>query len=71
MPYTNATATGFILLGNPRYWVMGARTAVMGDFRVYGDTIYNMQQDQVFFRLRIRAGFVGALPAGFAILKTG
>lgn len=71
MPYTNATATGFIVLGNPRYWVMGARTAVMGDFRVYGDTIYNMQQDQVFFRLRIRAGFVGALPAGFAVLKTG
>jgi HK97 family phage major capsid protein len=71
MPYVNATATGFILLGNPRYWVMGARTAVMGDFRVYGDTIYNMQQDQVFFRLRIRAGFVGALPAGFAVLKTG
>lgn len=71
MPYANATATGFIILGNPKRWVMGARTAVMGDFRVYGDTIYSMQQDQVFFRLRVRAGFIGAQPAGIAVLKTG
>lgn len=71
MPSASATATGFIVLGNPRNWAYGVRTAVAGDFRVYGDTVYNMQQDQVFFRLRVRAGFVGAQPGGFAVLKTG
>jgi HK97 family phage major capsid protein len=71
MPYANATNTGFIILGNPRYWAYGARTAIAGDFRVYGDTIYNMQHDQVFFRLRARAGFVGSQPGALAVLKTG
>lgn len=71
MPYASAPNTGFIVLGNPRYWAYGARTAIAGDFRVFGDTVYAMQHDQVFFRLRARAGFVGAQPAAIGVLKTG
>jgi HK97 family phage major capsid protein len=71
MPKANATTTGFIILGNPKNWVMGALTSVLGDFRVFDQTNYTLVNDQIFFRLRARLGFVGARPDAFAVLKTG
>jgi HK97 family phage major capsid protein len=68
MPSTDAVSTGFIVLGNPKYWIMGERVAV--DFRIFDQTSYTLLQDQVFFRFRVRAAFVGGVPAAFAVLKT-
>lgn len=68
MPSTDAISTGFILFGNPKYWIMGERVAV--EFKIFDQTSYNLLQDQVFFRFRVRAAFVGGVPGAFAVLKT-
>jgi len=68
MPSTDAVSTGFIIFGNPKYWIMGERVAV--DFRIFDQTSYTLLQDQVFFRFRVRAAFVGGVPGAFAVLKT-
>lgn len=69
MPYTNATATGFIILGNPKYWAWGSRIGM--EVKRFDSTSYGMQNDQIFYRFRVRAGFVGLVPAAFSVLKTG
>jgi HK97 family phage major capsid protein len=68
MPSTSAVSTGFLILGNPRYWLHGERVGM--SFDIFDRTFYRMQFDQTFFRFRVRAGFVGGTPAGFAVLKT-
>lgn len=69
MPYANAATTGFIILGNPKYWAWGSRIGM--EVKRFDSTSYGMQNDQIFYRFRVRAGFVGLVPSAFAVLKTG
>jgi HK97 family phage major capsid protein len=68
MPSADAVSTGFIILGDLKNVFYGDRVGL--EFRVYDQTSYGLTQDQVFFRARIRAAFLCAIPAAFAVLKT-
>jgi len=68
MPSTDAVSTGFIILGNPKYWLHGDRVGMQ--FQIFDQTYARMQYDEIFFRFRIRQGFIAAIPGAFAVLKT-
>jgi len=65
---SDATDTPFLILGNPKYVAHGERVGM--EFKVYRDTIRNVDYDQIFLRFRIRAGFVVAVEEAFAVLET-
>ncbi len=68
MPSTSVEDTGFIALGNPKYWIHGNRIGMQ--FRTYNNTIRNVDYDQIFYKFRIRQGFVAGIAEAFAVLKT-
>jgi len=70
MPGTSsdATDTPFLILGNPKYWLHGNRVGMQ--FQTYNNTIRNLDYDQIFYKFRIRQGFIGAIPSAFAVLET-
>jgi len=65
---SDAVDTPFLILGNPKYVAHGERVGM--EFKVYRDTIRNVDYDQIFLRFRIRAGFVVAVEEAFAVLET-
>jgi len=65
---SDAVDTPFLILGNPKYVAHGERVGM--EFKVYRDTIRNIDYDQIFLRFRIRAGFVVAVEEAFAVLET-
>jgi HK97 family phage major capsid protein len=68
MPTTDAVSTPFLILGNPKYWLHGNRVGMQ--FQTYNNTIRNLDYDQIFYKFRIRQGFIGAVPEAIAVLKT-
>lgn len=64
----SAANTAFIVFGNPRHLINGDRTGM--EFGVFDKTVRRVDYDEIFFRARIRQGFVVGIPAAFAILKT-
>jgi len=68
MPTTSAVSTPFLILGNPKYWLHGNRVGMQ--FQTYNNTIRNVDYDQIFYKFRIRQGFIGGVPSAFAVLKT-
>jgi HK97 family phage major capsid protein len=69
MPYPTTASTPFLILGNPKYWSMGERVGM--EIKRFDQTSYGMQNDQIFYRFRIRAAFKELVPAAFAVLSTG
>ena len=65
---SDATDTPFLILGNPKYWLHGNRVGMQ--FQTYNNTIRNLDYDQIFYKFRIRQGFIGAIPSAFAVLET-
>lgn len=65
---SDAADTPFLILGNPGYVAHGERVGM--EFKIYRDTIRNVDYDQIFLRFRIRAGFVVAVEEAFAVLET-
>jgi len=63
-----AVSTKFVLFGNPKYILHGDRVGF--EFRVFDQTEGTMQYDRIYLRMRIRQGFVTAVPSAFAVLKT-
>ena len=68
MPTTDAVSTPFLILGNPKYWLHGNRIGMQ--FQTYNNTVRNVDYDQIFYKFRIRQGFIGGSPAAFAVLST-
>lgn len=68
MPTTSAVSTAFVLYGNPKYWIHGEKVGL--EFKIYRDTVRNVDYDQIFLRFRTRQGFIGAVPAGISRLRT-
>ena len=68
MPSTSAADTPFLIYGNPKYVLHGERVGM--EFKIFRDTVRNLDYDQVFLRFRIRQGFVVGVPAAYAVLKT-
>lgn len=64
----SAVSTAFIAFGNPKHLVNGDRTGM--EFGVFDKTVRRVDYDEIFFRARIRQGFVAGQPAAFAVLKT-
>lgn len=65
----SAASTAFIAFGDPRYTLYGIRMGL--EFRYFDQTMYAVQDDENFWRVRTRiAGKVG-IPGNYAVLKTG
>jgi len=64
----SAASTSFIIYGNPKHWLHGEKVGM--EFKIYRDTIRNVDYDQIFLRFRIRQGFVGGIPSAISRLKT-
>lgn len=65
---TAGASKGFVAFGNPQYLIHGDLRGF--EFRVYDQTVDNMQYDKIFLRARLRQAFLVGLPAGFGVLKT-
>lgn len=65
---SDAVDTPFLILGNPKYVAYGERVGM--EFKIYRDTIRNLDYDQIFLRFRIRAAFVVSVEEAFAVLET-
>lgn len=70
MPALSDTAisTPFIAFGNPRNIIHGDRLGM--EFKVFPDTSYAVEYDQIFFRCRLRQAFVVGIPGAFSRLVT-
>lgn len=70
MPDKNdsAVSTPFIGFGNPRHILHGDRIGM--EFRVFDQTEAAMQYDRIYFRCRLRQGFLVGVPAAFGKLTT-
>lgn len=58
----------FVFFGNPRHIVLGMRKDL--EIKFYGDTSYNVEYDQVFWRARARIGIAFPRPEALVVLKT-
>ena len=64
----DTAAKSFIVFGNPTYTIFGIRMGL--EFKYFDQTMYAVQDDENFFRVRTRlAGKIGQ-PANFATLTT-
>lgn len=64
----DAAAKAFVVFGNPMYTLFGIRMGI--EFKYFTETMYAVQDDENFFRVRTRlAGKVGQ-PTNYAVLKT-
>jgi HK97 family phage major capsid protein len=60
--------TAFIIYGDLKNYLMGTRVGF--EFRRYGETVRNIDYDQVFYRMRARAAFIAGREDAFVTLKT-
>ncbi len=70
MPDSGDTAaeTPFLAMGRVDTLMFGDRVSL--ELKYYENTIQNVENCESFFRCRVRAGFLIAQPANFAVLKT-
>ena len=70
MPDINSVtaSTPFMVFGNPMRILWGDRVGF--EFRIFDNTIEAMQYDRIFLRMRVRQGFVTAVPSAFAVLSS-
>ena len=64
----SATSTAFIGFGNLKYALWGVRMGL--EFRYFDQTMYAVQDDENFWRVRTRQAFVVGIPANFSRLVT-
>jgi len=67
-PSTSATATAFILFGNLKHIYHGTRMGM--EIKYFDATLYALQDDENFFRIRTRFGDVVSLPTNFVAITT-
>jgi len=65
---SSAVGTKFMIFGNPQYFYYGNRVGM--EFRVFDQTAYSLEYNQVFFRMRLRAAFTTAVTGAFVAVKT-
>ncbi len=70
MPKASETATNtkFVVFGNPKYILNGTRVGL--EIKFFDKTMYAVQNDEVFFRIRTRQGMKVAIPGNFCCLRT-
>ena len=70
MPAASASSanTACAIFGNPRYLLHGTRIGL--ELKYYDQTMYAVQSDQNFFRVRTRQAFKCGIPANFVVAKT-
>jgi HK97 family phage major capsid protein len=64
----SAVSTAFIVFGNPKYTLYGIRMGM--EIKYFTETMYAVQDDENFFRIRTRFAGVVGLPANYAVLRT-
>ena len=64
----SAAATAFVGFGNFKYALWGIRMGL--EFKYFDETMYAVQDDENFFRVRTRQAFVVGIPANFARLAS-
>lgn len=64
----SAADTAFIAFGDPRYTLYGIRMGL--EFRYFDQTMYAVQDDENFWRVRTRIAGVVGIPGNYAVLKT-
>lgn len=65
---SSAVSTKFMIFGNPKYFYYGNRVGM--EFKIFDQTYYAMQNDQIFFRMRLRAAFTTAVTGAFVAVAT-
>lgn len=65
---SDAASTKFIVFGNPKYFLWGNRTGL--EFKVFDQTAYALEYDQIFFRARVRWGMTTAIGNAFVAIST-
>ena len=65
---SDAASTKFIVFGNPKHFLWGNRTGL--EFKVFDNTAYALEWDQIFFRARVRWGMTTAIGGAFSYLQT-
>ena len=65
---SDAASTKFIVFGNPKYFLFGNRVGL--EFKIFDQTAYALEHDQIFFRGRLRWGMTTAIGGAFSYLKT-
>jgi len=65
---SSAVSTKFIVFGNPKYFFFGNRLGM--EFKVFDNTAYAVNQDQIFFRCRVRSTFKVGIAGAFVAIKT-
>jgi len=68
MPSTSAVSTAFILYGNLKHIYHGTRMGM--EIKYFDATMYAVQDDENFFRIRTRFGDVTSLPTNFVAITT-
>ena len=61
-------STKFVWFGNPKHMLWGNRLGV--EFKVFDQTAYAVQYDEVLFRGRVRWAFTVGIPAAFVTIAT-
>ena len=64
----DAADTPFLILGNPKFVAHGERVGM--EFKIYRDTVRNIDYDQIFLRFRVRQAFIVAVEEAFSVLET-
>jgi len=67
-PSTSAVSTAFILFGNLKHIYHGTRMGM--EIKYFDSTMYAVQDDENFFRIRTRFGDVVSLPTNFVAITT-
>ena len=67
-PSTSAVSTAFILFGNLKHIYHGTRMGM--EIKYFDATMYAVQDDENFFRIRTRFGDVVSLPLNFVAITT-
>jgi HK97 family phage major capsid protein len=65
---SDAASTKFIVFGNPKYFLWGNRTGL--EFKIFDQTAYALEYDQIFFRARLRWGMTTAIGGAFVAVST-
>lgn len=65
---SDAASTKFIVFGNPKYFLWGNRTGL--EFKIFDQTSYALEYDQIFFRARLRWGMTTAIGGAFVAVST-
>lgn len=65
---SDAVSTAFIVFADPKQFLWGNRTGL--EFKVFDQTAYALEWDQIFFRARVRWGMTVGLSGSFVAVKT-